>query len=203
MDAVPGHEFQAPTPEDSRSPCPALNAAANHNYLPHSGKNLGFFELCKAVHELYGLSYPLAAVLSLGGILLCGSKGKLDLAQLAKHNRIEHDGSLAHEDLADGDNKNVSPRLVEELVGDSTDGKALSFHDLARARVRREIRPLDKVHSRFARAESVLSVMIMGDGKQISCDSVKTWMGEERLPSGWTAQQSTVRLVQGIQVLVD
>ncbi|CAE6538898.1 unnamed protein product, partial [Rhizoctonia solani] len=131
MDTAPGHEFQPPTPEDSRSPCPALNAAANHNYLPHSGKNLGFFELCKAVHEVYGLSYPLAAMLSIGAILSCGSNGKVDLAQLAKHNKIEHDGSLAHLDLADGDNKNVCPRLVNELVGDSTDGQGLSFPDLA------------------------------------------------------------------------
>ncbi|CAE7068000.1 unnamed protein product [Rhizoctonia solani] len=190
MDSSLGHEFQAPTPEDSRSPCPALNAAANHNYLPHSGKNLGFFQLFKAVRELYGLSYPLAAILSIGGILLCGSKGKLDLAQLAKHNKIEHDGSLAHEDLADGDNKNVSPRLVDQLVEDSTDGQTLNFHDLARARIRREIRPLDAIHKRFAQGESVLSVMIMGDGKQISCDAVKTWFGEERLPPGWTPQRS-------------
>ncbi|CAE6525400.1 unnamed protein product [Rhizoctonia solani] len=189
MDAAPGHEFQPPTPEDSRSPCPALNAAANHNYLPHSGKKLGFIQLCKAVHEVYGISYPLAAILSIGGILLCGSKGKLDLAQLAKHNKIEHDGSLAHEDLADGDNNNVSARLVNELVGDSTDGQGLSFHDLARARIRREKRPLDSVHSRFAQGESVFSVMVMGDGKQISCDVIKTWFGEERLPSGWKPQR--------------
>ncbi|KAF8758966.1 Peroxidase, family 2 [Rhizoctonia solani] len=71
-------------------------------------EELGALQLCKAVHDLYGLSYPLAAIFAFGGVLICGSKGKLDLADLAKAHKIEHDASLAHMDLADGDNKNVS-----------------------------------------------------------------------------------------------
>ncbi|CAE6432406.1 unnamed protein product [Rhizoctonia solani] len=193
MDALPGHTFQPPTPEDSRSPCPALNAAANHHYLPHSGKNLGPLQLCRAVRDLYNLSYPLAALLSFGGVLLCGSRGKIDLAQLAKHNRIEHDASLAHEDLADGDNKNVCPRLVDQLIGRSTDGHSLSFHDFAKARALREkqvARPLDTIHAKFALGESVLSVMVMGDGQHVDCKAIKEWFGDERLPSGWAPQRS-------------
>lgn len=34
------HQYQAPRPNDSRSPCPALNALANHGYLPRDGKNI-------------------------------------------------------------------------------------------------------------------------------------------------------------------
>ncbi|KAB5592619.1 hypothetical protein CTheo_3945 [Ceratobasidium theobromae] len=193
MDAQPGHEFQPPTPEDSRSPCPALNAAANHGYLPHSGKNLTFLQLTKVVHKLYGLSYPLAAALALGGILLCGSRGKINLDQLSKHNKIEHDASLAHQDVREGDNKVISPKLVEELVADSSDGQGLSLNDFARARVRREGQspvPLDKLHTRIAQGESVLSVMVMGDGQQMPCEAVKTWYGEDRLPAGWAPQRT-------------
>ncbi|KAF1973925.1 Cloroperoxidase, partial [Bimuria novae-zelandiae CBS 107.79] len=32
-----GHEFRAPGANDERGPCPALNAAANHGFLPRSG----------------------------------------------------------------------------------------------------------------------------------------------------------------------
>jgi hypothetical protein len=31
------HAFVAPVASDRRGPCPGLNAAANHGYLPHNG----------------------------------------------------------------------------------------------------------------------------------------------------------------------
>ena len=31
------HAFVAPKSSDQRGPCPALNALANHGYIPHSG----------------------------------------------------------------------------------------------------------------------------------------------------------------------
>lgn len=39
VDVRPGsaHQFVAPGPNDKRGPCPGLNAAANHGFLPHSG----------------------------------------------------------------------------------------------------------------------------------------------------------------------
>lgn len=39
VDVRPGtaHQFVAPTASDKRGPCPGLNAAANHGFLPHNG----------------------------------------------------------------------------------------------------------------------------------------------------------------------
>lgn len=34
------YQYQPARPTDSRSPCPALNALANHGYLPRDGKNI-------------------------------------------------------------------------------------------------------------------------------------------------------------------
>ena len=31
------HAYQSPAPDDIRGPCPGLNAAANHGYLPRNG----------------------------------------------------------------------------------------------------------------------------------------------------------------------
>ncbi|CAE7068050.1 unnamed protein product [Rhizoctonia solani] len=64
MDSSLGHEFQAPTPEDSRSPCPALNAAANHNYfklVASTGVRFFTTPMAKGVldesHEMFGGVY--------------------------------------------------------------------------------------------------------------------------------------------------
>ncbi|KAG8747669.1 hypothetical protein FRC10_000212 [Ceratobasidium sp. 414] len=194
MDSRPGHAYQAPSPADSRSPCPALNSAANHGYLPHSGKNISFRQLTRCLGTLYGLSYPLAAALSLGGILLCGSirNFALDLGALAQHNKIEHDASLVHQDAHDGDHLNVSPPLVDKLVAHSSDGKGLTLADFARARAGREARipggKLGKIHEGFAYGETVLAVKVVGDGNQLGVDAVRAWFGEEKLPSGWVPQ---------------
>ncbi|KAF8748913.1 Peroxidase, family 2 [Rhizoctonia solani] len=193
MDAAPGHEFQPPTPQDSRSPCPALNAAANHNYLPRSGKGLGLFQLCKAVHNLYGLTYLVAAIPTVLGILSCGSGGRVDLEQLAKHGKLEHDASLSRLDHADGDNKNVCPWLVDQLIAQSTDGRRLSMRDFAKARVLRESqvpRTLPPRHVRIAQSESVMSVIVIGNGQHVDCKVVREWFGNERLPSGWAPRRS-------------
>lgn len=39
VDVRPGtiHQFISPGPSDKRGPCPGLNAAANHGFLPRSG----------------------------------------------------------------------------------------------------------------------------------------------------------------------
>jgi hypothetical protein len=37
VQAGSGHEYQDPGTNDKRGPCPGLNAAANHNFLPRSG----------------------------------------------------------------------------------------------------------------------------------------------------------------------
>ncbi|KAJ3740778.1 Chloroperoxidase [Lentinula detonsa] len=34
------HQWQAPSPTDSRGPCPGLNTLANHGFLPRNGSNI-------------------------------------------------------------------------------------------------------------------------------------------------------------------
>ncbi|KAF7345008.1 hypothetical protein MVEN_01663600 [Mycena venus] len=56
---------------DKRSPCPALNALANHGYLPRQGTEITFTQLLHAVKAVYNLSLPLALLLTLVGFLTC------------------------------------------------------------------------------------------------------------------------------------
>jgi len=61
------HHYIAPGPEDSRSPCPALNVLANHGYLPRDGRNIGYFDIVSALQEAYGIDFPLSTFLAVGG----------------------------------------------------------------------------------------------------------------------------------------
>jgi len=177
--------------DDKRSPCPALNALANHGYLPHDGKNIGFWQLVQAVRSVYNLSFPLAVLLALSGILLCGHALRLDLDKLALHNRIEHDASLVHKDAEAGHAEApipVDPELLHTLVSFSHEG-GLSLDALARLRVEREAQltsPLDSVHSEIGKGEAALCWLVFKqeDGR-VPRSILEQWFGEERIPEGW------------------
>ncbi|PPR00770.1 hypothetical protein CVT26_012396 [Gymnopilus dilepis] len=89
--ASKGHEYRPCPPTGCRSPCPALNTLANHDYMyVHSntsllfaltpiallssreGYDLSFFDLVNAIVHVYNLSYALAGFLTLVGFLTCG-----------------------------------------------------------------------------------------------------------------------------------
>ena len=61
---------------------------------PRDGKNITATQLISSITGIYKISYPLAIILSLGGIALDGHGLSLDLEGLCAHNRIEHDASL-------------------------------------------------------------------------------------------------------------
>ncbi|KAJ7500734.1 hypothetical protein B0H11DRAFT_1714086 [Mycena galericulata] len=56
---------------DKRSPCPALNALANHGYISRRGTHIKFTHLLHAVKTVYNLTLPLAFLLTLVGFLTC------------------------------------------------------------------------------------------------------------------------------------
>jgi hypothetical protein len=63
----PGHggqwpPFEAAKEGDSRSPCPALNAMANHGILPRDGKNIRYIDLSKKIHETYNFANTVSIV---------------------------------------------------------------------------------------------------------------------------------------------
>ncbi|KAH9918201.1 Cloroperoxidase [Epithele typhae] len=162
--------YVAPSAQDSRSPCPALNSLANHGYLPHDGRNISLSQLVSAVQHVYGISLPFASILSLGGLVKCGHRSGfglvLDLHDLAKHNVIEHDASLVHADTQPGETfapTAVDPALLARLLA-TTSGDALSLEDLCRAQVARhaESPPLNSVQSFVSKGELSLIHDVFG-----------------------------------------
>jgi hypothetical protein len=145
---APGHAGHWPTyvpPKDgdSRSACPMLNALANHGVLPHDGKNITFRQLNTVVRQSFNFApsfcffVPTFAANFLNRSYWTDS---FDLAELSKHNAIEHDASLTRHDAAlVPDQGKPDLQLVDELLNGATGegGKKLTKKDLSLALARR------------------------------------------------------------------
>jgi len=195
------HPYVPSKPGDSRSPCPALNALANHGFLPHDGRGMTRQDYIRAMREGYNLSFPLAATLAYGGHIMLRQFSELSLSDLSRHNYIEHNASLGHMD-AIGDEEyapwRASPKLIAQLVNQSTDGLSLTMHDFAVARVRREEaylhQPLDAIHEEIARGEMSMVLGIFGGGNDtVPIRWVKEWWLDERFPEDFVPNR-----VQGL-----
>lgn len=101
------YPFQLPTETDVRSPCPGLNALANHGLLPRDGKNIDLPTLIAGAYK--GFSLASEATTLVGGVGLqastTGNASTFNLDDLAQHlpRVIEHDGSMTRNDSYWGD----------------------------------------------------------------------------------------------------
>lgn len=164
------HDFCPAQPGQSRSPCPAVNTLANHGYLPRDGKSITAGMVVNALLDCYHVSRPLASAVTYGAFFRLGTvNGPIDLHDLAKHNRIEHNASLVHRDVVPGDEyapTNVDLDLLDQLIKDSSDGLILTAEDVARSRIRREAAsqpPLESVQRVVARSEISAALSIFNN----------------------------------------
>ncbi|CAI7564269.1 unnamed protein product [Penicillium crustosum] len=110
-----GHEFRPPLPSDSRSPCPGLNALANHGWLHRSGKDIDLPAFQSAIAGAYNYEpttmdgiFELALNFNLS---TTGNQSTFNLFDLARHDEIEFDGSLSRNDIYFGDNVHFDPNI--------------------------------------------------------------------------------------------
>ncbi|KAH7075033.1 Chloroperoxidase [Paraphoma chrysanthemicola] len=187
-----------PTDTDSRSACPMLNALANHGVLPHDGKNITFKQLNTVVRQSFNFApsfcffVPKFAADFLGRSYWSDS---FDLAELSKHNAIEHDASLTRRDAAlVPDQGKPDLELVAELLAGATgrdgDGRALlTKADLSRALKKRrtEARASNQAyseslfHNGFGAANSSTMLTIFGG----RVDDLGPMLTDERFVDGW------------------
>jgi len=169
-------EYIPPKEGDSRSACPMLNALANHGILPHDGKNITFKELNIKVRQTFNFAPSFCFfVPKFSADFLDRSywNDKFDLADLSKHNAIEHDASLTRHDAAlVPDQGKPDLELVDELLkgatGKAADGTALLTKkdlSLALSKRRYEARKTNeqysesKFHNMFGSAKYVLMLL--------------------------------------------
>lgn len=202
MSSDSSHEYIRGT--EGRSPCPALNALANHGYLPRDGKNIGIMQLVSAITSVYNVSYSVAFALATGGMYMCGSGFSLNLEDLRAHNSIEHDASMVHRDLDETGGTLPSNKPDTELIQaviDLSDGKKITLDDLIRHKYNREVRighpqkPMNKKSLLISRGEPILCNHALNrDGSGIPIEWFRTWLGEERIPEG-LAPRETLDLI--------
>lgn len=139
--AVNFTNFHPPFPGDLRSPCPALNALANHYIIPHSGRNLTVPLLVKAFKESMNIGEDFTSFVATAALPLApdhGASGQFSLADISVHGKdasMEHDGSLSREDFAKGgDATSFNKKVFAEFLGYFKGKKEVTIEDAARAR---------------------------------------------------------------------
>jgi hypothetical protein len=119
-----------------RSPCPALNALANHGVLPRDGHNLTVPMLVQALGDGLNVSPEVATTLASIGVTLSQNpaSGAFNLDDLNKHNAIEHDASLSRKDIDRGGNEKFDAQTFQQTVGFFKGASNIGLDDVAAAR---------------------------------------------------------------------
>jgi hypothetical protein len=186
--------WKKPEPSEHRSPCPGLNALANHGYLPRDGV-VTTEQLVEAMDRYLGLSPSVGKRLADGAMAQLGKHGddgakRLDLADLALHGFIEHDASLTRRDARTGDAVTLSPPLLEQLLAQSRDGTTLTLEDVAVAHRLRVAQSGADGHAVPGKAvtlaaleASILFAVLNRDGA-ILVEEARSFLRDEKLPAG-------------------
>ncbi|CAN8098368.1 unnamed protein product [Discula destructiva] len=127
------YPYQAPTDKDVRSPCPGLNAAANHGLLPRGGKNIDLETLAAALFTAFSLDH--AASIYVGSIGIkassTGNASTFNLDDLAQHSPqvLEHDGSMSRNDSYWGDNLSFNNEAWARTLANWADNETITVRE--------------------------------------------------------------------------
>jgi len=190
-------EWRHPEPGDVRGPCPILNTLANHGYIHRNGKNITAGSLIDVMEDILNFSFDVAAALTgLSTVLFKTTHFNLD--ELNLHNAIEHDASLTRLDMAQGNNLDLSPELLEQFIKSSSDGKVLTMTDIGAYRKhRQEDCKIQNpgcdfgIKAVIAGALEPASLLCTFGNKTdtgdyvIGVDRVESIFGHEKLPGNW------------------
>jgi len=124
---------------DVRSPCPMINALANHHILPHSGKGITKAMAVEALTTSVNLDSSIANVFASFAVTANPdhSSHAFDLDQVDKHGLIEHDVSLSRNDIAFGDNHTFNKEIWENTIKSYGDDTETNFATVSKARYER------------------------------------------------------------------
>ncbi|KZL78054.1 chloroperoxidase-like protein [Colletotrichum tofieldiae] len=221
---VAAHPWLAPGASAVRGPCPMLNSLANHGYLARDGKEISMQDLIAGLGSALHFNESLVRTLGTPAFATSttGNASTFNLDDIAKHNVIEHDGSLSRADFAvTGDAKTFNVTVWSETkgyleAGASTDSK-VDYKTMATARSKR-IATAKATNPSFNLAANQVTVslgesaVILGTiGQSFSAPAaplewLKVVFEEERLPftEGWetSATEITTAQVLGLSQLI-
>ncbi|EME43728.1 hypothetical protein DOTSEDRAFT_23861 [Dothistroma septosporum NZE10] len=200
--APAGYEYIAPGPNDVRSPCPGINSAANHGYLPRSGKNLTPAVVAQGLLEglNVGLDFGLPVAQGATASNPDPLAGTFNMDQLREHNfPIEHDVSLSRQDFYQGDNLHFNQSVFNQVLAfykgkNSTDIPSAANALWSRVHTQRKLNGNKEIYSGrqlvLSLVETSLYMSLMGNPVtgDAPIEYVKSFFEHERLPYelGWT-----------------
>nr|POE51549.1 putative sterigmatocystin biosynthesis peroxidase stcc [Quercus suber] len=118
----------APGPNDLRSPCPGLNALANHGFIHHDGRNMTLPHLITGLAEGMSMGVDFTVLIGAAGLLSSPNPlgGSFTLSDIDQHNFfIEHDASLSRQDAYFGNDYSFYNPYWQNVLSffDGYDGK--------------------------------------------------------------------------------
>jgi hypothetical protein len=196
-------KWEAASLTDKRSPCPMLNALANHHILPHDGRKISKEVVVKAIYDAINLDTHVGNVFASVALKVNPDNTALpftsgqntetfDLDQLAKHGVIEHDVSLSRNDLSLGDNLTFDDSVWDGVLASYEGRTETDFHSASKARWDR-VATCKKAHQAAERkieygikevilsyGETALLLALLGDPKdgKIPIKYLKTLFGK-------------------------
>ncbi|KAJ3081043.1 hypothetical protein HDU99_006724 [Rhizoclosmatium hyalinum] len=199
---------------DVRSPCPALNVLANHGHLSRDGKCITEEMLKSALMEQYNLADSLATFLSSTvmnpdhklGIRKHGQENDgvpcINLSDLAQHNKLEHDVSLFHHDLFEGNNTAPQKEMVDNFVSAAPGNhEFVSWTDLAKYKARRYYEAKSKnpdisydlqIGKISWSENAILWLVLGGKADHIPVSYINDFVIQEKLPEGWEKPRAPI-----------
>ena len=190
------NDWQAPLATDDRGPCTGFNTLANHGYINRDGRNVTDEAIKDAFKNVFGMGDGITNLLMKQLKDLKRPDGNLDLNALRKHNAVEHDASLVHDDDALGPNWVVNQTLVEEMISYSADKQFMTPKDVGLFRKHRQQEcKRTNSHYEFGPRQQVISFMqastlinVLGRNDKVPVEYLRTFLGQERLPTGFVAR---------------
>ncbi|KAL3672572.1 hypothetical protein V7S43_001867 [Phytophthora oleae] len=184
-----------------RSPCPALNALANHGHIPRDGKELTPAILGGGIMKVYNIDKKLL------DLIFLAIPSKFTLADL---NFINHDASLVHVDAF----FQVEPFKVNETLADALfasaeaigdqGGRLLTKQTVARFRRLRETEcactnpaySMSSLASFVAYGEAAFVLLGLGDyaSASISVEHARSFLVDERIPLDFRPSKTPITI---------
>ncbi|KAI8611216.1 Chloroperoxidase [Chytriomyces sp. MP71] len=180
-----------PKKGEARSPCPMLNALANHGHINHDGRSVGMGSIVQVLEDMW---FPSAlAFMQPIGMSLWMQKDQFSNHDLDKFSVWDHDASLTRHDFAISKSHKVDKKLVDQLLSFAGDKGYLTLTDLAKARRLRYAQSkaanpdfkFGLTARFFAVYESLCLMNVIGKNGKLPVDVTRDFFINERLPQKW------------------
>ncbi|PNS14734.1 hypothetical protein CAC42_1756 [Sphaceloma murrayae] len=192
--------WHPPVAGEVRSPCPGLNALANHDICPRNGKGYTIPILTDCLAKGLNMGPDFSLFVGTAGIASNPNPLAMyfDLDMISRHNVvIEHDASLSRADAFTGDNRSFNQTIWDTVTKYFDGSNVATIPTAAKAKYNRVVTEKNRdpgfsygpVQFVFSYGETAIYLSTMGDPKTgvAPVNYINALFQEERLPynEGW------------------